>query len=131
MSCLAIGESCEPFEESAAYTKSVLAKEVNSFTTRLSSYLLLTVLRSALVRISFLAIHYRYLKTRADISSRLVVIFGDPDDGQAVGSIPSSKVKVICHAGDNICDGGALVLPAHLTYGQDAGTAAAFAKSKL
>lgn len=43
------------------------------------------------------------------------MIFGDPDDGDAVGSIPAAKVDVICHDGDNICDGGIIVLPAHLT----------------
>lgn len=44
-----------------------------------------------------------------------VVIFGDPNDGDAVGSIPAENVKVICHDGDNICDGGILVLAPHLT----------------
>jgi hypothetical protein len=39
----------------------------------------------------------------------------DPDNGKAVGSIPSSKVLVICHAGDNICQGGDLILAPHLT----------------
>lgn len=55
-----------------------------------------------------------------------VVIFGDPDDGQAVGSIPASKVDIICHSGDYICKGDDLVLPAHLTYSEDAPAAAAF-----
>lgn len=55
-----------------------------------------------------------------------VVIFGDPDNGQAVGSIPSSKVDVFCAVGDDICLGGDLVLPAHLSYGADAGAAASF-----
>lgn len=43
-----------------------------------------------------------------------VVIFGDPNDGDAVGSIPAENVKVICHDGDNICDGGFIVLAPHL-----------------
>lgn len=46
-----------------------------------------------------------------------VVIFGDPNDGDAVGSISDDRVKVICHDGDNICDGGIIVLPAHLNVG--------------
>lgn len=43
-----------------------------------------------------------------------VIIFGDPNDGDAIGSIPAENVKVICHDGDNICDGGILVLAPHL-----------------
>lgn len=38
----------------------------------------------------------------------------------------ADKTKIICHAGDNICQGGALVLAPHLTYSQDAGAAAQF-----
>lgn len=51
-----------------------------------------------------------------------VVIFGDPDDGDAVGSISADRVKVICHDGDNICDGGIIVLPAHLNVRFSSGT---------
>ncbi|KAJ7069486.1 cutinase [Mycena amicta] len=60
-----------------------------------------------------------------------VVIFGDPDNGQAVQGVPSSKVDVICHAADNICMGGDLVLPAHLTYGIDVPGAAAFVAARV
>lgn len=60
-----------------------------------------------------------------------MMIFGDPKDGDPVGSIPADKVKVICHKGDNICDGGVLVLPPHLNYQQDAQTAAQFVASKV
>ncbi|WYZ40815.1 hypothetical protein EsH8_IV_001156 [Colletotrichum jinshuiense] len=55
-----------------------------------------------------------------------VLIFGDPFDGQSVGKIPSSKVKVICHAGDNICDGGFIITDDHTNYENDAPAAAAF-----
>ncbi|KAF9873009.1 cutinase [Colletotrichum karsti] len=55
-----------------------------------------------------------------------VLIFGDPFDGQPVGNIPASKVKVICHAGDNICDGGIIITEDHRNYEQDAPAAAAF-----
>ncbi|KAK8134324.1 carbohydrate esterase family 5 protein [Apiospora sp. TS-2023a] len=55
------------------------------------------------------------------------VIFGDPDNGDAVQGV--KKTKVICHQGDNICAGGNLILQPHLTYGQDANTAAQFAAS--
>nr|OQO27688.1 hypothetical protein B0A51_04454 [Rachicladosporium sp. CCFEE 5018] len=59
-----------------------------------------------------------------------VVVFGDPDRGQPVGRIPASKVKTFCNVGDNICDGGNLILPPHLTYATDAPAAAAFVRSK-
>ncbi|RDW66012.1 cutinase-6 [Coleophoma cylindrospora] len=62
--------------------------------------------------------------TAAKISS--VVIFGDPDDGKAVANVDSSKVLVVCHTGDDICLGGDLILLPHLTYGEDATTAASF-----
>ncbi|KAJ7585418.1 cutinase [Mycena floridula] len=69
----------------------------------------------------------------AAVSARIsaVVIFGDPDFGEAVGSIPSSKVDVICHIGDDICAHGDLVLPPHLTYGIDIPAAASFIVSKI
>lgn len=54
------------------------------------------------------------------------VIFGDPNNGKPVGNVPAAKTKVICHNGDKICDGQALVLQPHLTYSMNAGEAAAF-----
>ena len=63
-------------------------------------------------------------KTMAAVSS--VVIFGDPNDGQAVTGASAAKTKVICHAGDNICDHGDLILLPHLTYSENAGEAATF-----
>ncbi|KAK6435490.1 hypothetical protein LTR95_008322 [Oleoguttula sp. CCFEE 5521] len=59
-----------------------------------------------------------------------VVVFGDPDDGQPVGRIPASKVKTYCNVGDDICLGGNVILPPHLTYATDADAAAAFVRSK-
>jgi cutinase len=67
--------------------------------------------------------------TMSQVSS--VVIFGDPDYPKPVANIAASKVMVICHTGDNICQGGDLILPAHLTYGADAPTAAAFVVSQF
>ncbi|RDW85920.1 cutinase-1 [Coleophoma crateriformis] len=55
-----------------------------------------------------------------------VVIFGDPDNGKPVTGVSAAKTKVICHQGDNICAGGDTILTPHLTYSNDAGTAAAF-----
>ncbi|PSN65531.1 cutinase precursor [Corynespora cassiicola Philippines] len=54
------------------------------------------------------------------------VIFGDPDNGKPVGAIAASRTKVICHDGDKICDGEALILEPHLTYSMNAKEAAAF-----
>lgn len=58
-------------------------------------------------------------------------LFGDPFDGQPVGLIPADRTLVICHALDSICDGTALILPAHLDYSKDAGLAADFVVSNL
>lgn len=40
------------------------------------------------------------------------------------------KVLVVCHNADDICQFGSLILLQHLTYAQDAGTAADFVVSK-
>ncbi|KAK3713764.1 hypothetical protein LTR37_008250 [Vermiconidia calcicola] len=57
-----------------------------------------------------------------------VITFGDPDRNLPVGNVPAYKVKVDCHAGDNICENGSNVLVPHLTYCRDVGAYAAFAK---
>lgn len=64
----------------------------------------------------------------ANTSSRITaaVAFGDPLKGQPVTGVDSSRVIVICHDGDNICEGGSQIRQAHLTYGQDVGKAANF-----
>lgn len=43
-----------------------------------------------------------------------VVIFGDPLNGTAVGTVNPSKVLVICHAQDLICKGTWIVDSEHL-----------------
>ena len=62
--------------------------------------------------------------TMAKVSS--VVIFGDPKNGQPVAGASAAKTLVICHAGDDICQGGALILLPHITYAENANQAAAF-----
>ncbi|PNP49643.1 hypothetical protein THARTR1_09654 [Trichoderma harzianum] len=57
-----------------------------------------------------------------------VVLFGDPYNGRPVANYDASKVLVVCHDGDNICQGGDFILLPHLTYAEDADTAAAFVK---
>ncbi|KAJ4344766.1 uncharacterized protein N0V89_012510 [Didymosphaeria variabile] len=54
------------------------------------------------------------------------VLFGDPDNGKAVGQIDSSRTKVFCHEADKICDGQAVVDAAHLTYSLNVGEATVF-----
>ena len=52
------------------------------------------------------------------------------DDGQAIPNVPASKVDTYCHAGDNICVNGDLILPAHLTYAENVAAAATFITSQ-
>lgn len=59
------------------------------------------------------------------------VVFGDPDNGQAFPGSIDAHEKTFCADGDNICDGGILVFPAHLSYGSDATAAAVFVVSQL
>jgi cutinase len=54
-----------------------------------------------------------------------------PDDGEAVANAASGRTLVICHAGDDICLHGDLVLLPHLTYALSAEQAADFAASNL
>ncbi|KAH7389744.1 cutinase-domain-containing protein [Phaeosphaeria sp. MPI-PUGE-AT-0046c] len=73
-------------------------------------------------------VHNAAQRTSAANAQRVaaVLVFGDPKRGQSFGSIPSSRIRTICHDGDNICEGGVSIQPAHLNYQQDAPAAAAF-----
>jgi len=44
-------------------------------------------------------------------------VFGDPDDGSGFPGVLNNRSITFCHPLDNICSGGILILPAHLTYG--------------
>ena len=55
-----------------------------------------------------------------------VVLFGDPDDGEAFGKVKASRVSTDCHLGDDICLHGDLILPPHLDYCLDVDREAAF-----
>jgi cutinase len=59
-----------------------------------------------------------------------IVIFGDPDNGDAIPGIAATSVKTVCHTGDAICAGQDLVLAPHLTYSTDASAAADFVVGK-
>ncbi|KAL2869146.1 cutinase-domain-containing protein [Aspergillus lucknowensis] len=59
-----------------------------------------------------------------------VVIFGDPYSKQPLDNIDTSKVKIFCHEGDNICENGPIITFAHLNYALDADAAADFVISQ-
>ncbi|KAG6855912.1 hypothetical protein H0H87_009478 [Tephrocybe sp. NHM501043] len=58
-------------------------------------------------------------KLSSSVQSRVnaVVVFGDPDNGQAFPGPINGHVKTFCASGDLICEGQAIVLPPHLSYG--------------
>lgn len=76
-----------------------------------------------------LVIHYAF--SNEGLSASLVsaaVIFGDPENGLAVGNLPSSKVMEFCANGDDVCNGNGTfaITPAHLSYGSNGTEAAQF-----
>ncbi|KAJ4421925.1 hypothetical protein N0V82_003422 [Gnomoniopsis sp. IMI 355080] len=60
-----------------------------------------------------------------------VLIYGDPDNGQPVGNISSSIVKVYCHVADGICAGLGILTPTHGTYDKNALEAAEWIATTL
>lgn len=62
---------------------------------------------------------------------RAAVLFGNPENGEAVPNVNNANTKTFCRAGDLICEGQAIVLPPHLTYGLDAGAGADFIASHV
>ena len=79
-----------------------------------------------------------------------VVMFGDPDNGQALPGVLNGRKITFCATGDDICAGGQVINAAHLSYGavssskmrnfednktdlnlQDAGQAASFVASHV
>ncbi|CRK42126.1 hypothetical protein BN1723_005285, partial [Verticillium longisporum] len=60
-----------------------------------------------------------------------VLTFGDPKRNQPFGTIPASRTRVICRTGDNICEGGFTITPAHTQYQQDAPAAASWIASRV
>ena len=71
------------------------------------------------------------IPARFHANDRLVVNFGDPNGGRALSKIPASKVLTVCHSGDNICEGGAVITGAHLNYQQDAPAAAQYVAARV
>ncbi|PFH46531.1 carbohydrate esterase family 5 protein [Amanita thiersii Skay4041] len=60
-----------------------------------------------------------------------VVVFGDPDIGQAFPGGLNDREITFCANGDDICDGGVIITSAHLSYGADAPAAAEFVIARV
>ncbi|KAF2032954.1 cutinase-domain-containing protein [Setomelanomma holmii] len=60
-----------------------------------------------------------------------VVVFGDPDRDETFGAVSTSKILIICHTCDNICDNGIIITPEHRNYEIDAPTAASFVAARV
>ena len=60
-----------------------------------------------------------------------VVTFGDADRDETFGVVTNSKILIICHVGDNICQNGVNITPEHRNYEIDAPTAAAFVAARV
>ncbi|KAF5323817.1 hypothetical protein D9619_012988 [Psilocybe cf. subviscida] len=78
-------------------------------------------------------VHNAAAKLSTAIQNRVnaVVIFGDPKRDQALPSILEARRKTFCASGDLICDGTAIILAPHLSYGANAAEAAAFVKARV
>ncbi|KAG6917193.1 hypothetical protein DXG01_003536 [Tephrocybe rancida] len=63
--------------------------------------------------------HLAAARLSSAVRSRVnaAVVFGDPDNGQPFPSPINAHELTFCATGDNICAGGDLVLPPHLSYG--------------
>ncbi|PVI01787.1 carbohydrate esterase family 5 protein [Periconia macrospinosa] len=77
-------------------------------------------------------------KAARDLSSTVaarvnaVLTFGDPNrDDPDYGRIPLDKTLIICHDGDNICEGGIVISAEHRNYEIDAWNAAAWVSTKV
>ncbi|KAJ5892889.1 hypothetical protein N7504_009580 [Penicillium tannophilum] len=74
------------------------------------------------------------LSTEVVDKVRGVVLFGftrNKQDGGRIPGYPTDQTKVYCALGDEVCDGTLIITAAHLTYGDDASSAATFLASKV
>lgn len=63
--------------------------------------------------------------------SSIILAESYTDSGTPVANIDSSKVLVICHDGDDICNFGVLITLAHLTYAANVTAAATWVVDTL
>ncbi|KIJ33879.1 carbohydrate esterase family 5 protein [Sphaerobolus stellatus SS14] len=75
----------------------------------------------------------RLCSASTSVQSRVnaVVMFGDPDNGQALPEVLNSRKITFCATGDIICLGGQIITVFHLGYGANAAAAASFVVSKI
>ncbi|KIJ33758.1 carbohydrate esterase family 5 protein [Sphaerobolus stellatus SS14] len=71
------------------------------------------------------------LSTSVQSRVNAVVMFGDPDNGQALPGVLNSRKITFCATGDIICLGGQIITVFHLGYGANAAAAASFVVSKI
>ncbi|KIJ32011.1 carbohydrate esterase family 5 protein [Sphaerobolus stellatus SS14] len=69
----------------------------------------------------------------SSVQSRVnaVVMFGDPDNGQALAGGLSNRSLTFCATGDDICLGGQIITVFHLGYGANTPQAASFVVSHI
>ncbi|KAH0612086.1 uncharacterized protein H6S33_010138 [Morchella sextelata] len=60
-----------------------------------------------------------------------IVLFGDPDNGDAFPGTLNNNVKTFCHDGDYICDGLPIITDQHGNYANDAPAAAAYVAARV
>ncbi|KAF2640467.1 cutinase [Massarina eburnea CBS 473.64] len=77
-------------------------------------------------------VHNAAAKLTSAVTAQIaaVVVFGDPNNGKAVGSVSSSLVKSFCHTQDVVCSGSG-GYTTHLTYNTDASAAGSFVVSTV
>lgn len=62
------------------------------------------------------------------------VLFGytrNKQNGGRIPNYPKKKTKVFCATGDVLCDGQLVILPPHLSYASDSGSAAKFLAQRV
>ncbi|KAI6783468.1 uncharacterized protein J7T54_005497 [Emericellopsis cladophorae] len=78
-------------------------------------------------------VHNAAAQLSSAVTNRItaVLTFGDPKQNQPFGSIPSSRTRVICRAGDTICAGSIIPNGAHTRYQENAADAAAWVAARV
>ncbi|KIJ22658.1 carbohydrate esterase family 5 protein [Sphaerobolus stellatus SS14] len=71
------------------------------------------------------------LSTSVQSRVNAVVMFGDPDNGQALPGVLNSRGITFCATGDIICLGGQIITVFHMGYGANATAAASFVVSEI